>query len=106
MSYIDQSKEFYFYIENNKNNANIIPVLYNEKNEESFAEKCPNNFKIDDFNGDIYCFNLSFYHLRNKGFQSLNLYCKDNCTLDGKDSVITIRLYTKNLKIEHDKNDP
>ena len=88
MSYIS-SKQFYFYITNNTNNAKITPLIRYTKNNISDykpAQKCKSNpsqefFKNDD---DIYCFDLIYYSVKTneltEGNHFLYLTCEENCT--------------------------
>ena len=104
---INKNIEFYLSIEKNDNNASIIPILFNDNGNYDYnVPKCNENYEIEP-NGIIFCFNISFYHLNNSGFISLYLICKENCrNTDGYPANIEISLTTKNLKIEHGKNNP
>jgi hypothetical protein len=105
------SKQFYFYVTNNTNNAKIKPlILYTKNNISGYkpAEKCKSNpsqelFKNDD---DIYCFDLIYYSVKTnkltEGNHFLVLTCEENCTdKNGQPAKIDFIIASDELKLEH-----
>ena len=91
------SKQFYFSITNNTNNAKITPLImstkYNKTNIEP-APKCNFNPSTEFFSNDsvIYCFDLLYYSVRSSkmdGGHFLYLNCEENCTdKNGEPAII------------------
>ena len=105
------SKQFYFYVTNNTNNAKIKHlILYTKNNISGYkpAEKCKSNpsqelFKNDD---DIYCFDLIYYSVKTnkltEGNHFLLLTCEENCTdKNGQPAKIDFIIASDELKLEH-----
>ena len=105
--YIKKPKTFIVYLDENYNNAKITGLLSNG-NETKSMNYCNDKFEIDP-NGHYLCFNLSFYHLAEKGkeYTMFYLLCRENCTdSEGRSSEIGFNIYTPNLKIDHSRQNP
>ena len=69
---------------------------------------CNDKLEIDP-NGHYLCFNLSFYHLAEKGkeYTMFYLLCKENCVdSEGNSPIFGFNIYTPNLKIDHSRQNP
>ena len=105
--YIKKPKTFIVYLDKNDNNATITGLISNG-NETKGMNFCNDKFQIDP-NGHYLCFNLSFYHLAEKGkeYTMFHLLCKENCVdSEGKSLVFGFNIYTPNLKIDHSSQNP
>lgn len=102
---IKEPKKFGFFIWSNPNNASLDFYLWNGKEEKSF-DKCNENLELDE-NGDVYCFDLSFYHLSSEEYKVIYLSCEENCIYpNGDPAKIGLQIYSHNLKINHKKKNP
>ena len=109
MSHIS-SKQFYFYITNNTNNAKITPLIMSTQNNETNiepAEKCKYNPSTEFFSNDsvIYCFNLIYRSIRTSkldGNHYLYLNCEENCNdKNGEPARIDFLIVSDQLIMDH-----
>ena len=91
-------------IRENLNNAKIMPILMDSKNDLKPAEKCEFNHVNDGFNEDEYCFDLAFEELNCKSENvnhTLYLICEEICTDQyGEPAEIEVLMLTSNLEID------
>jgi len=88
------------------NDVKIKLRLTDGENDFTDFERCNYNLESDP-NGDLYCFNLYFYHLDQDKIRALLISCEENCVdPDGNPARISFGIFTRNLKIDHQSKNP
>ena len=102
---IREPKTFGIIVKGYPKNVQLDPFITNGKDKKDL-DICNEDLEIDP-NGDVYCFNLSFYHLDKEKYNAIRFNCTGNCEdLYGNPSIIEIEMFTWNLKIDHTQENP